>query len=260
MNFKSLVIYLGSGGKAPDIYKNAAQNLGHYLAAQKIRTVYGGMSAGTMGILADSALSKGGDVLGVIPTSIRDADFVHHGLLAQDSMIVTEGMWERKKIMVDESDAAIALPGGYGTLDEILEFLYWGVKGFHNKPIGLLDINGYWEPFTAFIDDVTQNGDLIPDVSQFLFIDKTIEGLLEKMTTFNDRQQEKPLSSHKTDISAIEESNLEPTQNPVIIEDTKIENLYRLANGYCLFSFYFAFLLLRQHMILHHILLLRLLP
>lgn len=232
MQIKSLTVYLGSGGKAPKLYKDAAKTLGHYLADNNYRTVYGGMSAGTMGILADAALEKNGDVLGVIPTNIRDKDFVHQALITANKMITVDNMWKRKKILIDEGDAAIALPGGYGTLDEIFEFLYWGLKGFHAKPLGLLNINGYWTPLLNFIETACEKGALEKTALAYLFVDDKIEPLLEKLSSFvAPKIEEKILSDKTTYISAIEESNLTDTQNPIIVHATNIEELYRLANA-----------------------------
>lgn len=231
MSIQSLTVYLGSGGKAPEMFKEEAQNFGAYLAQNNIRTVYGGMDAGTMGKLANGALSKGGDVLGVIPTSIKDRDFVHKLLLEQGKMIIVDGMWERKKILVDEGDAAIALPGGYGTIDEIFEFLYWGIKGYHNKPIGLLNINNYWTPLIDFIEHICAEGELEKQAMDALFIDDDPIALVQKLEEYSPRHEVKRIKGVETYISYIEESNLEPTQRPIVIEHTNVEEIYRLANA-----------------------------
>jgi hypothetical protein len=231
MKIKSLTVYLGSGGKAPQLYKDAAKQTGYYLAEHGYKTVYGGMSAGTMGILANAALEKGGDVLGVIPTNIKDKEFILQALVNANKMIVVESMWKRKKILVDEGDAAIALPGGYGTLDEIFEFLYWGLKGFHRKPLGLLNINNYWTPLMTFIEVACAAGELEKEALDFLYIDKDLDTLLDKMTRFTPESISERLVDKKTKISGIEEGNLADTQNPIIIQDTHIEELYKLANA-----------------------------
>ena len=234
MSIKHLTIYMGSGGKAPEIFKTSAKTVGQACAAKNIRVVYGGMDAGLMGIVANSALDKGGEVLGIIPTNIRDKNFVHQGLLDSDRMIIIDNMWERKKLLIDHGDAAIALPGGYGTLDEIFEFLYWAAKGFHNKAIGLLNIDGYWTPLLDFIQECCDRGDLDRNIYERLFIDTDFDALLAQLNIYTKANEESIKAAHlsekTTEISRIENDNLHPSQEPVIITKTDIESLYRLAN------------------------------
>lgn len=231
MSLKSITVYLGSGGRAPQIFKDAARDLGYFLAENNIQTVYGGMAAGTMGILADSALEKGGDVLGVIPTSIKDKDFAHQKLIQMGKMITVDGMWERKKILVDHGDAAIAMPGGYGTLDEVFEFLYWGLKGFHNKAIGLVNIDNYWKPLLDFIQIACDKGELEKEALSLLFVDDDFERLIGKLSKYESKHPPRKLRGTETEISFIEESNLADTQEPIVIQDTSIASLYKLANA-----------------------------
>tara|TARA_Y100001001_G_scaffold144038_1_gene149743 strand:- start:167 stop:880 length:714 start_codon:yes stop_codon:yes gene_type:complete len=146
-------------------------------------------------------------------------------------MIIVDGMWERKKILVDEGQAALALPGGYGTVDEVFEFLYWAQKGFHDKPIGLLNVDGYWSPLMDFLEAVYKAGELEKSVYERLIVEDDIDVLLDRLAKHNQGRDPAPLRGAKTHISKIEESNLMPTQNPVIIEDASIESLYRLANA-----------------------------
>lgn len=231
MKIKALTIYLGSGGRAPQLYKDATKDLAYYLAANKIKVVYGGMSAGTMGVLADSVLEKKGNILGIIPTSIKDKDFALQGLIAENKMITVDSMWERKKLLIDNADAALALPGGYGTLDEIFEFLYWGLKGYHRKPLGLVNTNNYWTPLLDFIQLACKKGKLEKEALKFLYVDEDYQRLLNRMSKFIPKNAPAPLSGQETHISYIEEGNLQDTQAPIIIEDTGVENLYKLANA-----------------------------
>ncbi len=155
MSLKSICVYCGSNTGADPAYADAARAVGAALARSGVRLVYGGGQVGLMGILADAAIDAGGDVLGVIP------DFLHHKEIAHprvsDMRIVTT-MHERKMIMAEEADAFIAMPGGLGTLEELFEMWTWSQLGRHDKPLGLLNINGYWDQMLAFLDHMQAEG------------------------------------------------------------------------------------------------------
>ena len=142
-------VYAGSSpGALPD-YRNAAVALAHELVERGSEVVFGGGNVGLMGVLADAALEAGGRVIGVIPRALLQMEVAHEGLSERH---VVGSMHERKQMMADLSDAFVALPGGYGTLDETFEMLTWAQLGFHTKPCGLLNVAGYYDGLLAFLD------------------------------------------------------------------------------------------------------------
>ena len=146
---KRICVYCGSRpGSQPD-YTEAAENLARALVKRNIEVVYGGASVGTMGVLANTVLAEGGHVIGIIPQSIVDREVVHRGLT---DLRVVASMHERKALMAELSDGFIALPGGLGTLDEVVEILSWGQLGLHQKPCGLLNIRDYYRGLIDFLD------------------------------------------------------------------------------------------------------------
>ncbi len=150
-----ICVFCGSNsGSSPD-YLAAAADLGRQLAQRRIGLVYGGSNVGLMGALADATLNAGGHVIGVIPRSLVDREVAHRGL---PDLRVVETMHERKALMAGLSDGFIAMPGGYGTFDELCEILTWAQLGIHSKPIGLLNILCYWDPFLAFLDHAVTAG------------------------------------------------------------------------------------------------------
>jgi len=155
MTLKSICVYCGSNTGADPAYAEAARAVGRALAEAGVRLVYGGGQVGLMGILADAAIDAGGAVTGVIP------DFLHHKEIAHprvtDMRIVTT-MHERKMMMAEESDGFIAMPGGLGTLEELFEMWTWSQLGRHQKPLGLLNVNGYWNQMLAFLDHMQAEG------------------------------------------------------------------------------------------------------
>jgi len=146
---RRLCVYCGSALGARPAYRSAATRLGALLAGRGIELVYGGGHVGLMGAVADGALSAGGRVVGVIPRALMDRELGHRGI--QDLRVVAD-MHERKMTMAGLSDAFIALPGGWGTMEELTEMLTWLQLGIHAKPIGLLNVDGYYDPLLAFVD------------------------------------------------------------------------------------------------------------
>src|SRR5687768_1380717 len=136
---KSVAIFCGSSSGSDSIYYSQAAMLGKILAHRKIQIVYGGAKVGLMGAVADGALKEGGKVIGVLPNFLKSKEIAHTGLT---DLILVESMHERKLKMHELSDGIIALPGGFGTLEELFEMLTWSQLGLHKKPIGLLNING----------------------------------------------------------------------------------------------------------------------
>jgi uncharacterized protein (TIGR00730 family) len=136
-------------------YAEAARAFGATLAGRGLGVVYGGGRVGLMGALADGALAAGGDVVGVIPKELVDRELAHGGLTA---LHVVASLHERKALMAELADGFVALPGGFGTLDELLEQLTWSQLGLHAKPVGLLDVEGYWRPLIALAQHATEEG------------------------------------------------------------------------------------------------------
>lgn len=152
---KSVCVYCGSSaGRRPE-YAEAARRLGEELVARGLDLVYGGSSVGIMKVVADAVLERGGRVTGVIPEALVRKEIAHRGLT---ELHVTASMHERKMRMAELSDAFVALPGGIGTLEELFEAWTWGQLGLHAKPCGLLNVAGYWDGLTAFLDHSVAEG------------------------------------------------------------------------------------------------------
>lgn len=178
---RRIAIYCGSSrGLDPD-FPTAAAGLARHLVSQGIGIVYGGGNVGLMGVVADAALAAGGEVIGVIPESLLAKELGHQGCT---QLHVTRSMHERKQLMVDLSEGFIALPGGFGTLDELFETLTWLQLGFHTKPVGLLNVNGFFDHLLTYLDHMTAAGLLKPEHRASLLTDTSPQGLLEKMRTF----------------------------------------------------------------------------
>jgi uncharacterized protein (TIGR00730 family) len=161
----TLCVYCASSADVAQPYKDAAVALGRMAAEQGIDLVYGGGRVGLMGLLADAALAAGGRVTGIIPSHIVEMEVAHQTLT---ELIVVETMHERKKMMFDRSDAFVILPGGLGTLDEMLEILTWKQLGLHRKPVILANIGGYWDRLLAVIDHAAAEGFIHPQHTHLL--------------------------------------------------------------------------------------------
>lgn len=146
---RSVCVFSGSSPGARPAYAVAARDLGEELAARKVRVVYGGAGIGLMALMADAALDAGGEVIGVIPQQLVDKEVAHRRL---SDLRVTGSMHERKALMAELSDGFVALPGGYGTLEEFAEALTWSQLGLQSKPCGLLDVAGFYGPLLTFLD------------------------------------------------------------------------------------------------------------
>ncbi|MDP9128335.1 MAG: TIGR00730 family Rossman fold protein [Pseudomonadota bacterium] len=155
MAISSVCVYCGSSNDAGPQFKQLARDVGAALAKQGMRIVYGGGHVGLMGIVADTALQNGAEVIGIIPEHIRAQEVQHHGLT---ELHVVPDMHTRKRMMVERADAFLILPGGLGTLDETCEILTWKKLSLHNKPVVIFNTNGYWDPFIAMVDRALQEG------------------------------------------------------------------------------------------------------
>jgi hypothetical protein len=152
---KSICVFCGSSYGALEAYADIARETGRAIAEQGYTLVYGGAKVGLMGTVADAALEAGGKVIGVLPRSLQDKEIGHEGL---NELHLVDSMHERKAMMADLSDAFIALPGGVGTLEEIFEVWTWGQLGYHKKPCGFLNAEGYYDHLIAFLDHQTEQG------------------------------------------------------------------------------------------------------
>jgi hypothetical protein len=178
---KRICVYCGSSpGLLPD-YSDAAQVLGHELAARGLGLVYGGASVGVMGAVADAVLEKGGQAIGVIPFALATREVAHDGL---DELFVVESMHERKAKMAELSDGFIALPGGWGTIEEIFEMLTWAQLGFHQKPCGLLNISGYYDHLYTFLEHAIDQRFVREEYRPMIMMEQTAGGLLDRYQSY----------------------------------------------------------------------------
>ncbi|MGO4773785.1 TIGR00730 family Rossman fold protein [Flavobacterium sp. W22_SRS_FK3] len=178
---KRITVFCGSSFGTEEIYKEQATLLGETFAKQKIELVYGGANVGLMGAVADGVLSKGGKAIGVLPNFLRSKEIAHQGLT---QLILVESMHERKTKMNDLCDGVIALPGGFGTLEELFEMLTWAQLGLHKKPIAILNINGFYDSLLE-LTQVMVNKGLLKDINQeMLLVSNTIDDLLDKMNNY----------------------------------------------------------------------------
>ncbi|MEM6343004.1 MAG: TIGR00730 family Rossman fold protein [Bacteroidota bacterium] len=192
---KSICVFCGSNTGSNPVFTEAAVQLGQSLAARNIRLVYGAGNVGLMGVIADACLAAGGKVLGVIPGFLKAKEVCHTGL---SELIVTETMHERKQIMADHSDGFIAMPGGFGTLDELCEILTWAQLGLHANPIGLLNVAAYFDHLIQMFDHMVGERFLAQANRELVLADVQPEALLQKMIDFDPPEVEKWLDRSRT--------------------------------------------------------------
>ena len=185
---KRICVFCGSSSGRNPAYAGAAVSLGELLAERGITLVYGGASIGLMGVLADAVLAAGGQVVGVIPQAIEDREVAHRQLT---ELHVVESMHERKALMTDLAEAFIALPGGFGTLDELCEIVTWAQLGMHGKPIGLLNTDGYFDLLLAFFDRATSDRFVRPAHRRLLVEGTEPYGILQEFSRFEALDVEK---------------------------------------------------------------------
>ncbi len=185
MKFRSIVVFCGSNpGKLP-APAATAKRCGQWLARRHIDIVYGAGNIGLMGVLADAALAEGGRVIGVIPGFLKEKEVCHTGL---SELHVVDSMHERKIIMARLSQAVLVLPGGYGTLDELFEMLTLVQLGQHTHPIGILNEDGFYAPLLQQLDHMEASGFLRPEHRRLILDGPSLEGLLERMQTYEPPQ------------------------------------------------------------------------
>ncbi len=173
----SIAVFCGSSLGKDSVYSKKAEELGVILAERKIKIVYGGTKIGLMGKLANAALEKGGEVVGVIPEFLSEKELAHDNLT---QLIWVESMHERKIRMHEFSEGVIALPGGFGTMDEFFEMLTWGQLGLHRKPMGLLNVNGYYDSLKELAGNMVKQGFLKNENMEMMMFSDSIKDLLEK--------------------------------------------------------------------------------
>jgi uncharacterized protein (TIGR00730 family) len=174
----SACVFCGSNSGSDPAFERAAETLGRLLAAQGTTLVYGGGHTGLMGALADAALAAGGRVIGVIPEGLAARELAHTRLSEQH---VVKGMHERKALMASLASAFVALPGGLGTLDELFEIWTWAQLGFHTRPIGLLDVNGFFRPLLELTDEIVRFGFTRRENLDLVLVDDDAERLLARL-------------------------------------------------------------------------------
>ncbi len=179
---RRICVFCGSNAGARREYAQAARALAAVLVERKLGIVYGGGNVGMMGVLADAALERGGEVTGVIPRTLVDKEVAHRGVT---ELLIVESMHERKALMNDLSDAFIALPGGFGTLDEFFEVLTWSQLGFHGKPCALLNVAGYYDRMLAMLDHAVAERFLRPAHRELVIADTDPSRLLQRLSAFS---------------------------------------------------------------------------
>jgi uncharacterized protein (TIGR00730 family) len=178
---KRIAVFCGSSSGNNGIYSKQAEALGRVLAGRGIELVFGGGKVGLMGILADAMLRAGGTVTGVIPRFLNVKEVAHDGLT---EIITVETMHERKALISRMSDGFLALPGGFGTLEELFEMLTWGQLGLHGKPVGILNVNGYFTNILGNLDTMVEEGFLKAVNRDMLLVSEQIEDLLNRMGSY----------------------------------------------------------------------------
>jgi uncharacterized protein (TIGR00730 family) len=178
---KRICVFAGSNlGRSPE-YKEAARALGQEMVTRGLGLVYGGSSVGLMGVIADTILAAGGEVIGAIPKGLFLREVAHRGIT---QLYEVDSMHERKALMADLADGFIALPGGLGTFDELCEIITWAQIGIHQKPIGLLNVAGYFEPFKALITHATNEGFVSAIHARLLLEATTAPALLDILAAY----------------------------------------------------------------------------
>jgi uncharacterized protein (TIGR00730 family) len=181
MSLKSVCVFCGSASGVNPLYAATARELGRELAARKLSLVYGGGRVGLMGEVASAALASGATVVGVIPHSLALKEIAQEDCT---ELVVVNTMHERKALMADRSDAFVALPGGYGTCDELFEIITWAQLGIHRKPVALLNVGGFFTPLLMWLDQVVAEGLLKPKHRDLLLVADTVPQLLDLLATW----------------------------------------------------------------------------
>src|ERR1035441_6583427 len=175
---KAVCVYCGSSPGNNPVYLEQAKELGEELASRDLALIYGGSKIGLMGKLADTVLAKGGRAIGVLPEALGSKEVAHPGLT---QLHIVKDMHERKAKMAALSDAFIAMPGGFGTLDETMEMITWNQLGFQAKPIGFLNVKGFYDPLFRFLEKTSEEGFVNPGLVKSLLLESDPEKLMERL-------------------------------------------------------------------------------
>lgn len=178
---KAVCVFCGSSHGKQSLFAETAEALGQELARRELALVYGGGAVGLMGVIADATLAAGGKVIGVLPKSLAIKEVAHEGLT---EMHIVEGMLERKSLMARLSDAFIAMPGAFGTLDELFEMLTWTQLGYHAKPSAILDVDHYFQPLIAQMDKMVEQEFLKSKHREMILIDTNPANLLDRLLQY----------------------------------------------------------------------------
>ena len=185
---RKICVYCGSNLGGRSVYADAARDLADVLIRHDIELVYGGADKGIMGVVANAMLKQGGKVYGVVPRMLLEKEIVHQGLT---ELHVVDSMHKRKSMMTTLADGFIAMPGGFGTLEEIVEIVTWGQLRFHDKPCGLLNIDGYFDHLLSYLDHANHEGFLRSENREMLLSDENAAGLLQQFESYVAPQVEK---------------------------------------------------------------------
>lgn len=194
MTLKSLTVFCGSSAGTDKKFELEAYRLGKTMADEKIELIYGGAIVGLMGTVANGVMENGGKAIGVLPYFLRDKEIAHNNLT---ELIMVDTMHERKTKMNELSDGVIALPGGFGTLEELFEMLTWAQLGLHRKPIALLNTNGFYDELLSLLQNMVDKGFLKPINKEMLLVSDDVERLILLMKEYNAPLVEKWIEKDK---------------------------------------------------------------
>lgn len=217
--YKNIAVYLGSSGYCRPIFKQSTQEIAALLAKKDKALIYGGMDAGLMGILAQSAIENNANVTGIIPQELEDSKRIHPGL---NETVLVNSLYERKLSMFMKMDAAITLPGGFGTIDEMMEILYWAHLGLHTKPLILVNVDEYYNEFITFLKTLPD----LPHEKQLIIVNTPKEAFekIEKLPA-QSKIPDSTVFPHFEDII------LQNTEEPIIIEKASVKDIYLLSTA-----------------------------
>lgn len=192
---KTICVFCGAKVGRDDLYQRVATQLGQLLARRGQALVFGGGSVGLMGVIADAVLAEGGKVIGVIPAKLANKELLHPDV---SDMRVVPTMHARKALMAELSDAFIALPGGFGTFEELFEIVTWAQLGFHRKNIGLLNVGGYFDPLVRLVDHAIQDGFIKPNNRDLIVVEERPDLLLDRLAQHQMPQVKQWLGPEET--------------------------------------------------------------
>lgn len=217
-SIQKLTVYLGSSGRCRPIFKKTANRFGHLIGERKKHLIYGGMDAGLMGIVATNALESGARVTGIIPKKLKDSERIHPNL---SETILVPDLWERKLKMFRRADAIIVLPGGYGTIDEALEALYWAHLGSHVKPVIFVNTDHYWDDFLSYLKT-------LPDLaSKYLLTCETEEEVFDLLDKWDAPERR----GKSRNLPHFEDEILQDTTTAMVFDEASVKNSYILATA-----------------------------